>query len=278
MTSPLLPHGFWTITRALNYLGEQRDDWTGKEYLARQLLPPPEEAQAEKQQALKDHADTARETENVEPPPQFDPDPDDPEYTAKYEASVRLKAVSDDLFMKLHEHNVHAFWWNASEGRPEPVPGYPWLAEKYQFNFDNGTVDTVLTLRAALAARAAGLLHRLMLVREAEVKNALAIDHPTGEQDEPSPQTAAEIHVAEGTAQEAEPDAVAAPPNAATTDIEAEYARRVNEHRAKTGQRPTFEADDEWRKSKGLKRDALRDLRRQTCTEVEKKGGHPLQS
>ena len=69
-----------------------------------------------------------------------------------------------------------------------------------------------------------------------------------------------------------------APVNAETTDIEAEYARRVNDYRVKTGRSPTFEADNEWRKSKGLKRDALRDLRQKNRTDEEKKGGHPPRS
>jgi hypothetical protein len=102
---------------------------------------------------------------------------------------------------------------------------------------------------------------------------------------EPGPQTAPEIDVTQGDTREAERDAPRsdvtpplAPVNAETTDIEAEYAQRVNDHRVKTGRRPTFKADNEWRKSKGLKRDTLRDLRQQHRTEEERKGGHPPRS
>lgn len=108
---------------------------------------------------------------------------------------------------------------------------------------------------------------------------------PPAKQDEPAPHTAAEIDVTQGDTREAEHDAPRsdvtpplAPVNAETTDIEAEYAQRVNDHRVKTGRRPTFKADNEWRKSKGLKRDALRDLRQKNRTDEEKKGGHPPRS
>ncbi len=105
------------------------------------------------------------------------------------------------------------------------------------------------------------------------------------ERDEPGPQTAAEIDVTQGDTREAEQDAPRsdvtpplAPVNAETTDIEAEYAQRVKDHRVKTGRRPTFKADNEWRKSKRLKRDTLRDLRQKNRTDEEKKGGHPPRS
>ena len=97
-----------------------------------------------------------------------------------------------------------------------------------------------------------------------------------------SDNAAAEIDVTQGDTRKAEHDAPRSdvtPPlasvNAETTDIEAEYAQRVNDHRVKTGRRPTFKADNEWRKSKGLKRDSLQGLRKQYSTEEEKKGGHP---
>ncbi len=62
------------------------------------------------------------------------------------------------------------------------------------------------------------------------------------------------------------------------TDIEADYAERVKEHRTRTGRRPTFEADDEWRKSKSVTYDRLRKLRAHHRTEEERKGGRPPRS
>ena len=67
-------------------------------------------------------------------------------------------------------------------------------------------------------------------------------------------------------------------PGPPTPDPAAEYAARVGEFRANHKRPPTAEEDEVWRKGKGLKRDSLRDLRKQYRTKEEKKGGHPPKS
>lgn len=59
------------------------------------------------------------------------------------------------------------------------------------------------------------------------------------------------------------------------TDVEAEYTSRVDEVRKETGRAPAIEADLEWGRSKGIDRETVRQLRRETLTEEEKKGGRP---
>ena len=57
------------------------------------------------------------------------------------------------------------------------------------------------------------------------------------------------------------------------TDTASEYAERVKISRQQHGHPPTVEEDEAWRKSEGIPRERMRELRRNTLTPEERKGG-----
>ena len=57
------------------------------------------------------------------------------------------------------------------------------------------------------------------------------------------------------------------------TDTASEYAERVKISRQQNGRPPTYKEDEVWRESEGISRDRMRDLRRNTLTPEERKGG-----
>lgn len=206
--------------------------------------------------------------------------------------------AQEAIISTLQEDRLRSLGRREGVGTFEDVPTVEWIDLHFVWSVFHGFVEAVgMTDDPPASIVGAPRWYGLRFKRddvlelwpptETEIETG-AEDPPAQtqrERNEPGPQTIAEIDVTQGDTREAEHDAPRSdvtpplvPVNAETTDIEAVYAQRVNDHRVKTGRRPTFKADTEWRKSKGLKRDTLRDLRQKNCTDEEKKGGHPPRS
>ncbi len=69
------------------------------------------------------------------------------------------------------------------------------------------------------------------------------------------------------------PDPEASKRKTLRTDTASEYAKRVKTSRQQHGHPPTIEQDEVWRESEGIPRERMRDLRRNTLTPEERKGG-----